>query len=183
MSKTSKRSLAAAPDRRRVARVGVPAAPRGHARRGTASTASAEIGLWEGAVLAVADGADGVIVRAKLTSGASIEASCPAHVDASWLRAACALAPVPAAFAVARPSRPPRVVGIFPARRASYRPARGDLVIRGRAVTVDAESLALTSRAAHLRLEAEGDVALKGRDVTSHARRVNRIRGGSIRLN
>ena len=181
MSKTSKRPLAAAPDRRRVARIGVPAAPRGQARRGTASTASAEIGLWEGAVLAVADAADGVIVRAKLASGASIEASCPAHVDASWLRAACALAPVPAAFVVARPSGRHLLWGIFPG--AAHADARGDLVIRGRAVTVDAESLALTSRAAHLRLEAEGDVALKGRDVTSHARRVNRIRGGSIRLN
>lgn len=182
MSKSSKRSLATAPARRRVGRNGSPAAQRGPARRGPAPAASAEVGLlFEGEVLAVADVADGVTVRAKLAGGASIEASCPAHVDASWLRAACALAPVPAAFAVARPSGRHVLWGIFP--RAAHAAARADLVIRGRAVTVDAESLALTSRAAHLRLEAEGDVALKGRDVTSHARRVNRIRGGSIRLN
>ena len=181
MSKSSKRSLAAASGRRRVGRSGAPAAQRGQARRRPAPTADAESGLWEGAVLAVADGTDGVIVHATFASGARIEASCPAHVDASWLRAACALAPVPAAFVVARPSGRHVLWGIFPG--PVHAEARADLVIRGRAVTVDAESLALTSRAARLHLEAEGDVALKGRDVTSHARRVNRIRGGSIRLN
>jgi hypothetical protein len=34
-----------------------------------------------------------------------------------------------------------------------------------------------------MRLDADGNIAVSGRDVTSHARRVNRIKGGAVRIN
>jgi hypothetical protein len=120
-------------------------------------------------------------VRAELATGETVQALCPAHVDAAWLKEACARAPVAAVFARARPSGRHVLWGIFPG--VAHADVRADVVIRGRAVKVDAEALQLNSRAAHLDLDPEGNVALKGRDVTSHARRVNRIKGGSIRLN
>jgi hypothetical protein len=120
-------------------------------------------------------------VRAVLNGGEPIEARCPAHIDLAWLKAASACAPVDAAFVVARPSGRHILWGVFPG--AAHAEVRADVVIRGRQVRLDAESVHLSSRDAHLRLEADGNVAVKGRDVTSHARRVNRIKGGSIRLN
>jgi hypothetical protein len=178
MSKVTKRSIAVATARTESGQLRSLAA-----RRELAARAGEANSLIEGRVIELTDG-DGegaVVVRALLAGGEGVEALCPAHVDAGWLRAACAVAPVPAAFVVARPSGRHVLWGIFPG--AAHADVRADLVIRGRAVTVDADSLALSSRDAHLRLQANGDVALKGRDVTSHARRVNRIKGGSIRLN
>jgi hypothetical protein len=143
-----------------------------------ASEARMGVGVLEGHV--VAAGEPGT-VRAVLAGGEAVEALCPAHVDAAWLREACARAPVAAVFVVARPSGRHILWGIFPG--VAHADVKCDIVIQGREVKVDAESLQLSSRNAHLRLDAEGNVTLKGRDVTSHARRVNRIKGGSIRLN
>jgi hypothetical protein len=120
-------------------------------------------------------------VRAVLSGGEAIDARCPVHVDIAWLSQACVRGPVAAVFVAARPSGRYVLWGLFPG--AEHADVRADLIIRGRKVRVDAESLQLSSQNAHLDLESDGNVALKGRDITSHARRVHRIKGGSIRLN
>lgn len=120
-------------------------------------------------------------VRAVLSGGAAIEAMCPAHIDARWLTAASRLAAVPAVFLIARPSGHCVLFGLFPSREQAE--VRIDLLIRGREVRIEADLLHLGSRNAQLRLDPEGNVTVRGRDVTSHARRVNRIKGGAIRLN
>jgi hypothetical protein len=152
------------------------------ARRAAAAageiSAAGGLGVIDGRVVAVEAGGQ---VRAVLAGGEAIEALCPAHIDAAWLKEACARAPVAAAFALARPSGRHVLWGIFP--DAAHADVRADVVIRGRQVKVEAESVQLSSTDARLDLEADGKVTLKGRDVTSHARRVNRIKGGSIRLN
>jgi hypothetical protein len=153
-----------------------PPAPR--ARVAATGQAPAPAGVIEGRVVGV--GATG-LARGVLAGGASVEALCPAHIDSAWLAEACARAPIAAVFVLARPSGRHVLWGVFP--DAAHAEVRADLVIRGRQVRIDAESLRLSSREARLDLEADGNVALKGRDVTSHARRVNRIKGGSIRLN
>jgi hypothetical protein len=71
--------------------------------------------------------------------------------------------------------------GVFPGD--AHAGVTVDVVIRGRDVRVEAESINLASRNAQVRLDAEGNVSVRGRDLTSHARRVNRIKGGAIRLN
>ena len=156
----------ALPARREIAAAGVTA-------RGAETT-----GVVEGQVVSADEPG---MVRALLAGGATIEARCPAHVDGAWLKEACRIAPVAAAFVVTRPSGRYLLWGVFPG--GEHADVKCDVVIRGRMVKVDADSLQLSSRNAHLRLDPEGNVALKGRDVTSHARRVNRIKGGSIRLN
>ena len=135
-------------------------------------------GVLEGRVVATSEPGK---VRGVLAGGQTIEALCPAHVDAIWLQAACARGPVAAAFVLVQPSGRHVLWGVFPG--AEHADVRPDIVIRGRHVRIDAEAVQVSSRSAHLDLDAEGNVAVKGRDVTSHARRVNRIKGGSIRLN
>jgi hypothetical protein len=134
--------------------------------------------LVEGEITAVT--ADGR-VRAVLTGRVSIEALRPAHVDARWLAEASRSAPVPAVFAIARPSGRYVLLGVFPGE--AHANVKVDVVIRGRDVRVEAESINLASRNAHVRLDVDGNVSVRGRDLTSHARRVNRIKGGAIRLN
>ena len=84
-------------------------------------------------------------------------------------------------FLPARPSGRYVLVGLFPTRAQSE--VRVDVTIRGRQVRVEADEVSIASRNARLGLDPEGNVSVRGRDVTSHARRVNRIKGGAIRLN
>jgi len=120
-------------------------------------------------------------VKATLTGGRSVTGLCPAHIDRLWLAEAARVAPLPAVFLAARPSGRYVLFGVFP--QPAHADLRVDHVIRGREVRVDAETLHLSSRNAQVRLDPEGDVTLRGRDITNHARRINRIKGGAIRLN
>lgn len=171
MAKTAKRQLPAAT--RRAVR-----ATRGELRSLSARGQTADGALLEGHVRGV-DGQG--VAHALLATGEAIEALCPAHIDARWLREAATREPVAAAFVVARPSRRYILWGIFPG--AAHADVRIDVTIRGRHVRVDAESLHLAGRNAQMRLDADGNIAVSGRDVTSHARRVNRIKGGAVRIN
>ena len=135
-------------------------------------------GVLEGHVNSVSERG---LVEAVLAGGEAIEALCPSHIDRRWLREACKQAPVVAAFVVAKPSGRHVLWGLFPS--AAHENVKADVVIRGKHLRLDAETVHLTSNNAHLRFDPEGNIALKGRDLTSHARRVNRIKGGSVRLN
>lgn len=135
--------------------------------------------LVEGVVHAVDEAG---VVAAILEGGQAIAPLCPAHIDRAWLRAAAARAPVAAVFAVARPSGRYVLWGVFPAE--VHADVRADVVVRGRHVVVDAESVRVAgANGAQLNLDPDGNASLRGRDITSHARRVNRIKGGAIRLN
>jgi hypothetical protein len=126
-------------------------------------------------------GVDGGVIHAVLATGEAVVARAPAHVDLPWLQAASRVAPVEAVFVPAQPSGTLVLWGVFPGKE--HEAVRVDVRIRGREVKIDAESVQVGTEKAQLRLERDGNVSLRGRDVTSHARRVNRIKGGSVRLN
>jgi hypothetical protein len=159
-------------------------APRAGARaekpRAAAKSRPAPISgeLREGVVVEVT--AAGTI-RAQLAGGPTVDALCPSHIEPRWLAAAAKLAPLAAVFLPARPSGRYVLFGLFPTRAQAE--VRVDVTIRGRQVRVEADEVSVASRNARLGLDPEGNVSLRGRDVTSHARRVNRIKGGAIRLN
>ncbi|HLK92920.1 MAG TPA: hypothetical protein VKZ18_23710 [Polyangia bacterium] len=159
-------------------------APRGGARsakpRGTAKPRLATVSgeLREGFVVGVNPVGS---VRAELAAGPRVDALCPSHIDPQWLAAAAKVAPIAAVFLPARPSGRYVLFGLFPSRAQAE--VRVDVTIRGRQVRVEADEVSVASRNARLALDPEGNVSLRGRDVTSHARRVNRIKGGAIRLN
>lgn len=148
----------------------------GRATKPRIATVSGE--LREGFVVEVTAAG---MVRAKLTGRATIEALCPSHIDLRWLTEAAKLAPIAAVFLPARPSGRYVLFGLFPSRAQAD--VRVDVTIRGREVRVEADQISVSSRNAGLRLDPDGNVSVKGRDITSHARRVNRIKGGAIRLN
>jgi hypothetical protein len=171
LAKTAKRS--------RDLPVRSPAQPKASRVPASATRARATTSeLVEGEILSVS--ADGR-VRAVLSRRATIEALCPAHIDGRWLAEASRRAPVPAVFATARPSGRYVLFAVFPGD--AHADVKVDVVILGRDVRVEAESISLNARDAHVRLDVDGNVSMRGRDLTSHARRVNRIKGGAIRLN
>ena len=121
------------------------------------------------------------VVQGVLTTGETVAARCPAHVDRTWLKAAVRAAPVEALFVTTRPSGRFVLWAIFPGE--AHDAVAVDVRIRGRQVRIDAESVQVGTDKAQLRLDHDGNVSLRGRDVTSRASRVNRIKGGAIRLN
>jgi hypothetical protein len=147
-------------------------------RRGLGAASAAAATPLEAEVRLVDDRG---VVHATLAGGEAVVARCPAHVDRAWLQAAARVAPVDALLVAARPSGRLVLWGIFPGE--AHEAVAVDVRIRGRQVRIDAESMQLGTAEAHLRLERDGNVSLRGRDVTSHARRVNRIKGGAVRLN
>jgi hypothetical protein len=121
------------------------------------------------------------VVHGVLATGETLVARCPAHVDRTWLKAAARVAPVEALFVTTRPSGRFVLWAIFPGE--AHDSIAVDVRIRGRQVRIDAESIEVGTDKAQLRLDGDGNVSLRGRDVTSRASRVNRIKGGAIRLN
>ena len=121
------------------------------------------------------------VVHGVLATGETVIARCPAHVDRTWLKAAARVAPVEALFVTTRPSGRFVLWAIFPGE--AHDSIAVDVRIRGRQVRIDAESIEVGTDKAQLRLDGDGNVSLRGRDVTSRASRVNRIKGGAIRLN
>ena len=93
MAKTAKRQLPA-PTRRTAQ------ATRGELRSLSARGRTGDSALFEGHVRGVDSRG---IAHAVLATGEAIEALCPAHIDARWLREAATREPVAAAFVVARP--------------------------------------------------------------------------------
>jgi hypothetical protein len=133
--------------------------------------------LLEGHVVAVETGG----VRVELAGGRTAVALRPAHIDERWLAQAVRKAPVPAVLAVARPTGRLVLTGLFPG--PAHAGIKLDIAIEGRDVRIDADAIHINSRNAQLRLAPDGDVELRGRNVTSHAKRINRVKGGAIRLN
>jgi hypothetical protein len=132
--------------------------------------------LLEGRVTTV-----GTTVLATISPDEAIEVRCPAHVDRAWLAAAVKVAPVEAAFAVARNGTRPILVAIFPG--PEHVAVRADLTLVARRVRIDAEEFRVQGKNAHLSLDRKGAVEVRGKDVTTRATRLNRVQGGAVRLN
>lgn len=132
--------------------------------------------VFEGAIEGVVEGR----VLARLEDGRRIEARRPAHVDRAWLEAAVAVGPVEAAFVFTRQGRA-LLWGVFPGPQ--HEQVRADVTLRARRVVVDAESVRLQAPRSHLEIGKDGDVEVRGRDVTSRASRINRVKGAAVRVN
>jgi hypothetical protein len=106
----------------------------------------------------------------------------PRHVDKRWLEAAAALAPVPAIAVHPEGIRVPLLWCVFSA------PEHEALDEHFR---VDAKTVELSARESiHLRtgksmvtVTAAGEVSVRGKNVTTRASNLNRIRGGAVKIN
>lgn len=147
------------------------ARPMAHMPLGTGSD------MFEGRVSAVGQGT----VQASIDGDRNIEARCPAHIDRAWLAAAVAVAPVEAVFFVPRNGTRPILAGVFPG--PEHAEVRADVTVRARRVRIEAEEFRVQGKNAHVAVDKQGAVEVRGRDVTTRATRINRVQGGAIRLN
>lgn len=129
-------------------------------------------------------------VELRTAGGEVLEARCAQHVSAAWLSAALvAVGPVPVGFVHVSPGTPPFVCTIFDG--PEFAEVLADLEILSRNITLRAEGSFEVSAtdSVHMRVERStlkltpDEVELRGKDVTSRARRTNRIKGGTIRQN
>ena len=132
--------------------------------------------VFEGRVMGVGQST----VEAHVEPDGVVEARRPAHVDVGWLRAAVEAGPVEGAFVVPRGGGRAVLLAVFPG--PEHAQVRADITLVGRHVRIEAEAFRVQGKGAHVSVEENGSVELRGRDVTSRATRVNRIRGGAIRL-
>jgi hypothetical protein len=107
-------------------------------------------------------------------------ALCPQHISIEWLRAALPVAPVKGRVYTDREAGPV-LWGIFPDAR--HEAVRADVHLQAATLTIDVtEEVTVTSGT--LSLEAEEDVVVRaGRDILSRAAEVNRVKGGTVRIN
>jgi hypothetical protein len=106
----------------------------------------------------------------------------PRHVDRRWLGAALALAPVPGVAVHPEGVRSPLLWCVFSA------PEHEALDDR---FSVDAKTIELSaSESVHIRtgksivtVTAAGEVSVRGKNVTTRASNLNRIRGGAVKIN
>ncbi len=144
-----------------------PAASRARAAR----PATSDRRVVEGRVTAVlADGRAKLVTRA----GATIVCRCPQHVSADWLRAALAVGPVEAEASTN--GRTGTLWCLLPG------PEHRDVAAKNVAL-VAGETLEIACGDSTLRLDKEGTVRLRGRDVTTRGSRVARVQGGTVRIN
>ena len=106
----------------------------------------------------------------------------PRHVDRRWLEAAAALAPVPAIAVHPEGVRTPILWCVFAA------PEHAGLDDHFR---IDSKTIELSaSESVHIRtgksivtVTSAGEVTVRGKNVTTRAGNLNRIRGGAVKIN
>jgi len=114
--------------------------------------------------------------------GADFEVRVPRQVDRRWLRSALALAPVPAMVLVLDGGGSPVLSYVF---AASEHEALDEHVrIDGKTIELAAqESIRIRTGRSVVTVTAEGEVNVRGRNITSRASNVNRVRGGAVKIN
>ena len=133
----------------------------------------------EGVVIGL--GASGK-ARFRAEDGTVTELRVPRHVDKHWLAAAVALAPVPAIAVHPEGVRTPILWCVFSA------PEHAGLDDHFR---IDTKTIELSaSESIHIRtgksivtVTAAGEVSVRGKNVTTRASNLNRIRGGAVKIN
>jgi len=118
------------------------------------------------------EGVDGQVVQRSALTTVPIESNAAGHT-------------VVVMFVHGDPERPIITGQLAPGRATPKKIARTQtLVLDGRELVLEADStLTLRCGKARLTLTREGRILLRGTNVVSHASGVNRIRGGTIKLN
>jgi hypothetical protein len=115
-------------------------------------------------------------------AGATTELRIPRHVDRRWLEAAVALAPVPAIALHPDDVATPVLWCVFSA------PAHEELDerfhVHARTIELSAsESVHIRTGKSVVTVTAVGEVSVRGKNITSRASNLNRIRGGAVKIN
>ena len=133
----------------------------------------------EGTVIGL--GSDGK-ARFRDEHGVVTDVRVPRHVDKRWLEAAVALAPVPAIAVHPEGIHAPLLWCVFSAPEH----AGLDEHFRVGAKTIElsaSESVHIRTGKSIVTVTAAGEVIVRGKNITSRASNLNRIRGGAVKIN
>jgi hypothetical protein len=114
-------------------------------------------------------------------AGDETEVRVPRHVDRRWLEAAVALAPVPA-VALVLESGHPVLAHVFAA--PEHEALDEHFRVDAKTIELSAkESIRIRTGKSIVTVTAEGEVSVRGRNVTTRASNCNRVRGGAVKIN
>ena len=133
----------------------------------------------EGVVIGFGSGGKAVF---RDQDGDITEVRVPRHIDKRWLGAAVALAPVPAVAVHPEGIRLPMLWCVFCAPEHEAL----DQHFRVEAKTVElsaSESIQIRTGKSIVTVTAAGEVSVRGKNITSRASNLNRIRGGAVKIN
>ena len=133
----------------------------------------------EGAVIGL--GSDG---KARFCDehGEISEVRIPRHVDKRWLEAAVALAPVPAIAVHPEGIHAPLLWCVFSA--PEHAGLDEHFHVGARTIELSAsESVQIRTGKSIVTVTATGEVSVRGKNITSRASNLNRIRGGTVKIN
>jgi hypothetical protein len=134
--------------------------------------------------------AEGVVIgvcsdgkaRFRAESGEVTEVRVPRHVDKRWLAAAVALAPVPAVVAHPEGVQTPLLWCVFCA--PEHEVLDENFRVDARTIELSAsESVQIRTGKSIVTVTAAGEVSVRGKNITSRASNLNRVRGGAIKFN
>lgn len=115
-------------------------------------------------------------------NGEVTEARVPRHLDRRWLESAVALAPVPAIVAHPEGIHTPVLWCVFAA--PEHETLDQHLCMDAKTIELSAsESIQIRTGKSIITVTATGEIGVRGRNITSRASNLNRIRGGAIKLN
>jgi hypothetical protein len=114
--------------------------------------------------------------------GAELEVRVPRQADRRWLKSAVALAPVPAMVLVLEDGSSPVLSYVFAA--PEHEGLDEHVRLDGKTIELAAqESIRIRTGRSIVTVTAEGEVNVRGRNITSRASNVNRVRGGVVKIN
>jgi hypothetical protein len=118
----------------------------------------------------------------RASSGDTFDVRIPRHVDKRWLAAALALAPVPGIADRLDVGMAPVLAYVFAA--PEHEALDEHVHIDGKTIALSArESVEIATGKSIVKVTAAGEIQVRGRNVTSRASNLNRIRGGAVKIN
>jgi len=133
----------------------------------------------DGAVIGLSPGGK---AKFRDETGEITEVRVPRHVDKRWLEAAVALAPVPAVAVHPEGIREPLLWCVFCAPEHEALDER--FCVDAKTIELSAsESVQIRTGKSIVTVTAAGEVSVRGKNITSRASNLNRIRGGAVKIN
>ncbi len=114
--------------------------------------------------------------------GRMMEVRVPSQIDRRWLEAAAALAPIPAI--VVRSEGMRRAVLWCTFTEPVHESLEEHIKLDAKTIDLAAsESITIRAGRSTITVTAAGEVQVRGKNILSRARNINRIRGGGVRIN
>lgn len=115
-------------------------------------------------------------------AGAKLEARVPRSVDRRWLSAALLLAPVPAFVMCLESPSVPVLAYVFSA--PEHEALDDHFRVDAKTIELTAsESVQIRTGRSTVTVCADGEIRVRGKNITSRASNLNRVRGGTVRIN